>query len=111
MATPVFSLSAEILTDAPFEVVVARLREPGSFACIQALGVDCIPQEREAGLQLDWSRSRLGSQEIGLIQVMPHERGAHLTLEARHRGWSSFASFGLLRWKTDQLLERLVEEL
>lgn len=110
MATPVFNLTAEILTDAPFEVVAARLREPGSLACLRPLG-SCEVEEQGEALLLTWERGRLGSRESGSIRLEPHERGAHLGLQARHRGWLSFLTFGLLRWHADQLLERLVEEL
>ncbi|HJV90892.1 MAG TPA: hypothetical protein VJ623_11345 [Holophagaceae bacterium] len=111
MAIPVFSLSAEVLTDAPFEVIAARLREPDSFRCFRDLGAPFEVRESVEGVTLAWSRLRLGARESGQVRVTAHERGAHLTLEARHRGWASFASFGLLRWKTDQLLEHVVEEL
>ena len=110
MATPVFSLNSEILTDAPLDVVLARLADPASMACLQPFGPWSSLGLGE-GLQLAWQRRRLGSEESGVISISPHERGALLRLEARHRGWASFASFGILRWKADQLLERLVEEL
>ncbi|HJV21874.1 MAG TPA: hypothetical protein VJ570_04210 [Holophagaceae bacterium] len=110
MATPVFSLHSEILTDAPLALLSARLADPASMACLRPFGPWSTSAEGE-WLQLTWQRRRLGSEEFGLLTISPHERGAHLQLEARHRGWTSFASFGILRWKTDQLLERLVEEL
>ncbi|HJW32038.1 MAG TPA: hypothetical protein VJ505_01610 [Holophagaceae bacterium] len=110
MRTPVFSLSSEILTDAPFGVVQERLRQPGSLACLNVLGPWSLAEQGE-GLQLTWQRRRLGAEESGTLTLSPHERGAHLRLEARHRGWTAFGSFGLLRWHTDQLLEHLVEEL
>jgi hypothetical protein len=110
VATPVFSFSAEILTDAPFEVVAARLREPASFKCLSPFGPWSVVEEGDA-LLLRWTRTRLGSEERGEVRIAPHERGAHLRLEARHRGWAAFGSFGMLRWHGDQLLDRLVEEL
>ncbi len=110
MATPVFSLSSEILTDAPFEVVQARLRQPDAFGCLQVLGPWTV-EEKGGELCLTWLRRRLGAEESGTLTLAPHERGAHLRLEARHKGWAAFGSFGLLRWHTDQLLEHLVEEL
>lgn len=110
MATPIFSLSSEILTDAPFEVALARLRQPDSLACLQVLGPWAI-EEQGGVLRLTWWRRRLGAEESGTLTLSPHERGAHLCLEARHKGWTAFGSFGVLRWHTDQLLEHLVEEL
>ena len=110
MATPVFSLSSEILTDAPFEVVLARFRQPDSLICLGVLGPWSVT-EQGGGLQLTWQRRRLGAEESGTLTLSPHERGAHLRLEARHKGWTAFGSFGLLRWHADQLLEHLVEEL
>ncbi len=110
MATPVFSFSEEILTDAPLEVVVARLSEPTALACLAPFGPWSATPEGE-GLRLAWQRRRLGSEETGTITVTPHAQGAHLRLEARHRGWMAFGSFGILRWHSDQLLERIVEVL
>lgn len=110
MATPVFHFSEEILTDAPLAVVVARLGEPTALACLAPFGPWSLEAQGE-GLRLSWERRRLGSEESGTITVTPHERGAHLHLEARHRGWMAFGSFGLLRWHSDQLLERIVEAL
>jgi hypothetical protein len=110
LATPVFSLSEEILTDAPLEVVVAHLSEPTALACLRPFG-PWSTQAQGGGLQLSWRRRRMGSEESGTIIVSPHEKGAYLRLEARHRGWTAFGSFGLLRWHSDQLLERIVEAL
>lgn len=110
MRTPVFSFATEILTDAPFDVVVLRVRDHHSLRCLQPFGPWSL--EEDGGVaRLSWSRSRLGSAESGVIRILPHERGAHLQLEARHKGWTAFGSFGILRWHGDQLLERLIEEL
>ncbi len=110
MATPVFSLNSEILTDAPLAVVLARLTDPASMACLRPFGPWSISPEG-GGLQLAWTRRRLGSEESGRITVSADEKGARLALDAQHRGWTAFGSFGLLRWHSDQLLERIVEEL
>lgn len=110
MRTPVFSTTSEILTDAPLETLVSRLSEPGTLACLRPLGPWSV-EIQGGGIQLSWRRRRLGSEESGVISVRSHERGAHLRLEARHKGWTAFGSFGLLRWHTDQVLEHLVEEL
>ena len=110
MATPVFSFSEEILTDAPLAVVVARLSEPTALACLAPFGPWSATPQGE-GLVLAWRRRRLGSEESGTITVAAHDKGAHLRLEARHRGWTAFGSFGLLSWHSDQLLERIVEAL
>lgn len=110
MARPVFSFASEILTDAPFEVVAARLRDPASLKCLRPFGPWTVSEEGGA-VVLVWTRTRLGSDESGVLRTAPHARGAHLSLEARHKGWTAFGSFGMLRWHGDQLLERLVEEL
>lgn len=110
MARPVFSFTSEILTDAPFEVVASRLRDPGSLKCLRPFGPWTVSEE-EGALVLAWMRTRLGSHESGELRVAVHDRGAHLRLEARHKGWTAFGSFGMLRWHSDQVLERLVEEL
>ncbi|GLH72398.1 hypothetical protein GETHLI_09000 [Geothrix limicola] len=110
MAVPVLGFEAEILSDAPFDVVAARLREPRSLKCLRPFGPWMLA-EAEDQLVLTWTRRRLGSQEHGELYLANHERGVHLRLKARHRGWMAFCSFGLLRWHSDRLLDRLVEEL
>lgn len=110
MAIPVLGFEAEILSDAPFEVVCARLREPASLKCLCPFGPWTLTEDG-GQLVLSWTRSRLGSKEVGELRVLPHERGVHLRLEARHRGWVAFCTFGILRWHADRLLDRFVEEL
>jgi hypothetical protein len=45
------------------------------------------------------------------LTVTPDPKGAHLRLEGRLKGWTGFVLLGLLRWRTDRLLDRFVEEL
>jgi hypothetical protein len=49
--------------------------------------------------------------ESGELRLSPHEQGVHLGLKASHKGWIAFGTFGILRWHTDRLLDRFVEEL
>jgi hypothetical protein len=111
---PVFTFEAEILTDAPFEQIAARLQglaSPAELSSLKAfrgwLPVDVAAET----LTLRWERSRTGALEQGAIQIRPDERGAHLRLEGRLKGWSGFLLLGLLRWRTDRLLDRFVEDL
>ncbi len=62
-------------------------------------------------IRLRWERHVAGTLEQGALRIRQDERGAHLHLEGRMKGWSSFIFFGLLRWRTDRLLDRFVEEL
>ena len=110
MAIPVLGFEAEILSDAPFEVARSRLRDPASLKCLRPFG-PWILTEDGGQLVLSWTRSRLGSKETGELRLSPHERGVHLHLEARHRSWLAFCTFGILRWHADRLLDRFVEEL
>jgi len=110
LAIPVLGFETEVLSDAPFEVVSARLREPASLKCLRPFGPWAHREER-GQLVLTWARVRLGSQESGQLRLSAHERGIHLRLEVRHRGWLAFGTFGVLRWHADRLLDRLVEEL
>jgi hypothetical protein len=110
VAIPILSFEAEILSDAPFEVVNARLREPDALKCLRPFGPWSLIEE-DGRVRLNWTRRRLASHEEGTLSLSPHERGVHLHLEARHRGWMAFGTFGILRWHSDRLLERLVEEL
>ena len=114
MKTPVFGFEAEVLTDAPFEAIRARLAALGSPAdlrCLQPLR-GWQPLEREEGrLVLHWGRTWGGSEESGAISITPDPKGARLRLEGHLRGWTGFILLGLLRWRTDRLLDRFVEEL
>ncbi len=114
MRQPVFTFEAEILTDAPFEQVAARLQALGSPAELRSLKAFRHWQPVEVAadaLSLRWERSRAGALEQGHILIRPDDRGAHLRLEGRLKGWSGFLLLGLLRWRTDRLLDRFVEDL
>lgn len=113
MKRPVFGFEAEILTDAPCDQIVGRLREAGpkAFKCLWPLGVWAEPEEASGGLILRWSRTRWGAEESGELLLAPNPKGAHLHLRGRLKGWTGFLFLGLLRWRTDRLLDRFVEEL
>jgi len=111
---PVFSFEAELLTDAPFEHIAGRVQgmdSPAGFRCLVPLRtwqpVERAPEE----ICFRWERQVAGATEQGSLRIRPHEKGAHLRLEGRMKGWSAFLLFGRLRWRTDRLLDRLVEEL
>ena len=114
MKTPVFRFEAEVLTDAPYETIGARLGALGSPAdlrCLRPLR-DWLPLERTGDrLVLRWGRTWGGSEEAGALSITPDPKGARLHLEGRLKGWTGFVLLGLLRWKTDRLLDRFVEEL
>ncbi|WP_243301007.1 hypothetical protein [Geothrix oryzisoli] len=113
MKQPVFSFEAELLTDAPYDHIVGRLREraPEAFKSLGSLKRWAPVEEREGRLELTWTRRVAGAVESGRLTVAPDPKGAHLQLEGRMKGWSAFLLFGLLRWRTDRLLDRFVEEL
>jgi hypothetical protein len=110
---PVFSFEAELLTDAPYEHIVGRIRSgsPSSFKSLKALGTWAAPVDGEGQIILHWSRTVAGAEESGELILASHEKGAHLRLEGRMKGWAGILFFGLLRWRTDRLLDRFVEEL
>jgi hypothetical protein len=110
---PVFSFEAELLTDAPFEHIAGRLREqaPGAFRSLRPLRDWAAPEEAGGQVLLSWVRDWPGAAESGRLAVVPDPKGARLRLEGRMKGWSGFLFFGMLRWKTDRLLDRFVEEL
>jgi hypothetical protein len=60
---------------------------------------------------LRWSRTRGGAEESGELFLVTDPKGAHLRLKGRLKGWAGFLYLGLLRWRTDRLLDRFVEEL
>jgi hypothetical protein len=111
MKTPVFRFQEEVLTDAPVEFIRARLARPELLAALRACpGLRPLELEGE-GLALKWQHAQLGAVEEGTLRVSPHERGAHLRLDGRLRGWGAFLVLGWMRWRTDRLLDRLVREL
>ncbi len=114
MATPVFNFEAEILTDAPFGHIAERIGALGSAAelpCLRPLKQWLPLEASPAELRLKWERRRFGAIEQGCLTIRPDAKGAHLRLEGCMKGWAGFLLFGLLRWRTDRLLDRFVEEL
>jgi len=109
MKTPVFHFQEEVLTDAPLALVKSRLE--GGLPCLRSWPGLRSPEPSGAGLTLRWQRHVLGAVDEGTIRVESHERGAHLRLDGRLRGWSAFLLVGWLRWRTDRLLDRIVGEL
>ncbi len=114
MKTPVFSFEAELLTDAPFGSIaehMGTLGSPAELRCFKPLG-HWLPLAATPGeLRLKWERVRLGVIEQGCLIIRPDAKGAHLRLEGRMKGWAGFLLLGWLRWRTDRLLDRFVEEL
>ncbi|NWJ39686.1 MAG: hypothetical protein HXX12_01795 [Geothrix sp.] len=113
MKRPVFAFEAELLTDAPFDHIAGRLRREGpqAFKSLGALSAWAIPEDDSGRLVCRWERMIGGAEESGSLTLAPDAKGAHLRLEGRMRGWPAFLLFGLLRWRTDRLLDRFVEEL
>ena len=113
MKRPVFSFEAELLTDAPFDHIVGRIRSelPSSFKSLRALGAWAPLEDGPDQRVLRWSRTVAGAEESGALILAAHEKGTHLRLEGRMKGWAGILLFGLLRWRTDRLLDRFVEEL
>ncbi|GLH66567.1 hypothetical protein [Geothrix edaphica] len=113
MKQPVFTFEAELLTDAPYEHIAGRLRResPAAFKSLGSLKVWAPPEEGAELMVLRWARTVGGATESGVLTLAPNPKGAHLRLEGRMKGWSAFMLFGLLRWRTDRLLDRFVEEL
>ena len=113
MKRPVFTLEAEILTDAPFDHLVGRLGNelPQAFKSLRPLCVWAAPEAVSGHLVLRWARTLSGAEESGELTLRPDPKGTHLRLEGRMKGWAGFLWFGLLRWRTDRLLDRFVEEL
>lgn len=114
MKTPVFRFESQVLTDAPFEAISARLAglgSPAELRCLRAFqGWQPLAWE-DGRLVLRWRRAWLGAEESGILSISPDPNGAHLRLEGRLKGWMGFVLLGLLRWRTDGLLDRFVEDL
>ena len=113
MKRPVFSFEAELLTDAPYDHIVGRLRSdgPSAFKSLRSLSSWTAPEAISDRLVLRWARTVTGAEESGELILSQDAKGAHLRLEGRMKGWSAFLLFGVLRWRTDRLLDRFVEEL
>ena len=106
-----FRFQEERITDAPMEVLRARLAAPSGLACLKPFPGLHPVEDDGVDLALRWHCTRLGAVEDGTLRVMPHERGAHLRLDGRLRGWSAFLLLGWMRFRADRLLDRLVREL
>ena len=113
MKRPVFSFEAELLTDAPFDHIVGRIRNepPSSFKSLRVLGAWAPLEDGTDQVVLRWRRAVAGAEESGALILTSHEKGTHLRLEGRMKGWAGILFLGLLRWRTDRLLDRFVEEL
>ena len=111
MRQPGFRFQEERLTDAPVAAFRVRLEGPEPPPSLQACpGLSPLEIEGEE-LVLRWHHASLGAVLDGTLRVMPHERGAHLRLNGRLRGWTAFLLLGWVRWRTDRLLDHLVREL
>ena len=111
MKVPVFRFQDERLTDAPMALIRERLAGPNPPLCLKACpGLRPMEVFGEE-LVLRWHRTYPGAREEGTLRVRAHERGAYLSLQGRLGGWSAFWLAGWMRWRTDRLLERIVEEL
>jgi hypothetical protein len=75
------------------------------------LGAWADPEQSPGRLVLRWSRTTAGAEATGALIFAPDPKGAHLRLEGRLKGWMGFLLLGMLRWRTDRLLDRFVEEL
>ena len=106
-----FRFQEERITDAPMELLRARLAAPAGLACLKPFPGLHPVEDDGVDLALRWHCTRLGAVEDGTLRVMPHERGAHLRLDGRLRGWSAFLLLGWMRFRADRLLDRLVREL
>ena len=114
MKRPVFSFEAELLTDAPFEQIAERLRgmeSPMGFRCLKPLRTWLPLELGQEEIRLRWERSVAGTSERGTLCIRPDAKGARLYLEGHMKGWSGFLFFGWMRWRTDRLLDRFLEEL
>lgn len=114
VAIPVFSFESEILTDAPFSHIAERIGALGSavdLPCLKPIEQWLPLEASPAELRLRWERRCFGAIEVGCLTIRPDAKGAHLRLEGHMKGWGGFLLFGLLRWRTDRLLDRFVEEL
>jgi hypothetical protein len=111
MRQPVFRYQEERDTDAPMSVFRSRLADPGALASLRACpGLHPLEADGDE-LVLRWRHARLGSVEDGTLRVSPREDGARLQLTGRLKGWGAFLVLGMVRWRTDRLLDHLVREL
>jgi hypothetical protein len=111
MKQPVFRFQEAVLSDAPLPVLRTRLGAAETLVALRGCrGLRPLEVDGEQ-LTLRWQRVRLGSVEEGTIRVQPHERGVHLELQGRLKGWGAFLVVGWVRWRTDRLLDRLIQEI
>ena len=89
MKQPVWRFERERMTDAPFEVVRARL----------------------AGDTFEELRQAWGAEERIRVQASAEGERTHLKLEATLKGWGGFLRVPFFTWRVDHYLDRFVESL
>ena len=111
---PVWSFSLERTTNAPLEVVVARLRDAEAFQ-------QWHPRHRRAELRVVHEDAfrfeglhetvHWGVAEQGHYLVTREGQGLLLTYEGRFKGWPVLLLMGWWRMSSNKLWERFVEHL
>lgn len=122
MKRPVWRYAQEAATNAPLDVVQARL---GSLASAWPLSV-CAPrlsireprrwrqlslQRTADGLGVAWTAHLGGLQEEATFAVRSTSEGCVLRAEGRLKGWPLLWKIGLLGWRSEGLLQRFVASL
>lgn len=112
---PVWSFSLERTTNAPLEMVVARLKDGAAYGAWH-------PRHRRAELEVVHEdpfrlevhqrvRPLPGVEELGRYIVTRQGEGLLLTYEARFKGWPVLLLMGWWRIASDKTWERFVEHL
>ncbi len=120
MKRPVWNYRVEATTNAPIDVVAARL---GSLPSAFVLSV-CCPRRGQGGgwVQesasptaelpgLQWTARCGGLTETARFSAEPEGAGCRLRAEGRLKGWPLLWRLPLLEWRSEGLLRRFVASL
>lgn len=125
MKRPVWRYRLEATTNAPVEVVKARLAGLDSAlqlsACCPRLGRGeargwhqtawARSDQPPDGFRLDWSAQAGGLLEEAWFSVQATPAGCLLRAEGRLKGWPLLWKLPLLEWRSDGLIQRFVASL
>lgn len=124
MKRPVWRYSQEATTNAPFEVVLAKLESleealplsvfaPRFGRCTDSWRQTGFPvaAEIQDGIARSWTANLGGIVEEASISVHRTEAGCELRTAGKLKGWPLLWKVGLLGWRSETLLVRFIRSL
>lgn len=125
MKRPVWNYRLEATTNAPIEVVQAKLRSLASARPLSVCGprwadgaakgwtqtASSEPEASSAAIRLGWSARSAGLVEEAWFSAQATEAGCALRAEGKVKGWPLLWRLPLLEWRSQGLIQRFVASL